>query len=581
MSTIALQAAWRSVGDFLAKPKNAVLRRTNCDRTADQERDPSGPPQKDPATKRTRVLIIAEAANPALTSAALVGWSCARAIAAHTDAHIVTEWRNRDEFLRAGLIEGTDFTAINNRRLQHLSWSLATKLSGKGNFSWSLYAMLSNLAYPFFERALWREFGPRLKAGEFDVVHRILPLSPTTPSWIAPKLKRMGIPFVLGPLNGGVPWPKGFEDLRRNERDLAGKLRALYKLAPGLKTTRECSSAILSASRTTLKEIPQALQDRCIFIPENAVDLAKFPLTPRASAPVDAGQPLRLSFVGRLVALKGIDMLLEAAAPLLRSGGATLDIIGDGPERGRLQAMISSMGLTASVRMEGWIDHAKLGDRLRESDLFVFPSIREFGGGAVLEAMALGVPPVVLNHGGPPELVPPGTGFVLPMSTREDIVKRLRDLLIAVSAQRDVLMETGKRAQEHVRRYYTWEAKAAQIVQVYDWLLGRRDTKPDWGTPMGANVARLSKAENAVSWSSKKAEGVEGSQETLDSALESQATTRVTVARLSKAENEVSWSAEKGQRAAVSQGTLDSALESQATTATTVARLSKAENEVS
>ena len=64
------------------------------------------------ATRPTRVLIIAEAANPSLTSAALVGWSCTRAIAAEVDAHIVTEWRNRDDFLRAGLIEGKDFTAI-------------------------------------------------------------------------------------------------------------------------------------------------------------------------------------------------------------------------------------------------------------------------------------------------------------------------------------------------------------------------------------------------------------------------------------------------------------------------------------
>ncbi|MBK8040797.1 MAG: glycosyltransferase family 4 protein [Verrucomicrobiaceae bacterium] len=437
------------------------------------------------ATRKPRVLIIAEAANPALTSAALVGWACARAIAAEVDAHIVTEWRNRDDFLRAGLVEGKDFTAINNRRLQHLSWSLTNKLSGKGNFSWSLYAMLSNLAYPFFERKLWKQFGPRLRAGEFDVVHRILPLSPTTPSWIAPKLKKIGIPFMLGPLNGGVPWPKGFEDLRRNERDFAGKFRWLHKLSPGLRSTRTCSSTILAASRTTLNELPEAVKSRSVFIPENAIDLAKFPLTPREVSKTASDAPLRLSFVGRLVALKGIDMLLEAAAPLLRSGGATLDLIGDGPERGRLSQWIKKEGLGHAVRMDGWIDHAKLGDRLRESDLFVFPSIREFGGGAVLEAMALGIPPVVLDHGGPPELVPPGTGFVLPMTTREDIVSRLRDLLITAAADRRSLAEAGQRAQQHVREFFTWEAKAKQIAEVYAWLLHRRDTKPQWGTPMG------------------------------------------------------------------------------------------------
>ncbi len=433
--------------------------------------------------RRIRPLIIAEAANPTLTSAALVGWSCAKAIAAQTDAHIVTEWRNRDDFIRAGMVEGKDFTAINNRRLQHMSWSLATKFSRKGSFSWSLYAVLSNLVYPFFERKLWQAFGPRLRAGEFDLVHRLLPLSPTTASWIAPRLKNIGMPFVLGPLNGGVPWPQGFADLRQQERDGAGRLRAFYRFSPGLKQTRESASAILTASRTTLREVPAHLRSRCVFMPENAVDLEKFPLAPKSVA--DPFKPLRISFVGRLVALKGVDMLIAAATPLVRSGALHLDIIGDGPERERLQAMVQSENITSGVCMDGWIPHAQLGARLRQSDLFVFPSIREFGGGVVLEAMALGIPAVVLDHGGPPELVPPGTGYVLPMTTREDIVTRLRQLLIELRADPSQLQSAGELAQAHVRKFYSWEAKAAQIHEVYRWVLGHRAAKPDWGTPMG------------------------------------------------------------------------------------------------
>lgn len=438
-----------------------------------------------PVTRRIRPLIIAEAANPTLTSAALVGWAGAKALATQTDAHIVTEWRNRDDFIRAGMVEGQNFTAINNRRLQHLSWSLATKFSRKGSFSWSLYAVLSNLVYPFFERKLWQTFEPRLRAGEFDLVHRVLPLSPTTSSWIAPRLKKIGVPFVLGPLNGGVPWPKGFDDLRQQERDGAGRLRALCRFSRGLKQTRESASAILAASRTTLREMPGTLQQRCVFIPENAVDLEKFPLTPKPAETADSTKPLRLSFVGRLVALKGVDMLIAAAAPLIRNGALLLDIIGEGPERERLQAMVDREKIAAGVRMEGWVPHAKLGLRLRESDLFVFPSIREFGGGVVLEAMALGIPCVVLDHGGPPELVPPGTGYVLPMTTREDIVMRLRQLLTELKDDREQVRSAGEMAQAHVRKFYSWETKAAQIHEVYRWVLGHRSSKPDWGTPMG------------------------------------------------------------------------------------------------
>lgn len=442
----------------------------------------SSAPSPPPATpRRLRPLLIAEGANPSLTSASLVGWSAVQAIAAITDAHIVTEARNRDDFLRAGLVEGRDFTAIDTRRIQGLAWHLTRLLSRRDAFSWSLYAIFSNLAYPFFERALWKHFKSRLQAGEFDLVHRLLPLSPTTPSPLAAKLKKIGVPLVLGPLNGGVPWPTGFDNVRRQEKDPAGRLRRLYTLLPGIRSTRQHATALIAASRTTLRELPPALHAKTVFLPENAIDPARFPLTPR---PPRAPGPLRAAFVGRLVALKGVDMLLEAAAPLLRAGQLQLDLIGDGPERPRLQALIDQLQIQPATRLDGWVDHRQLQPRLQQSDVLILPSLREFGGGVVLEAMALGVPPIVLDHGGPPELVPPGTGHVLPLRSRSQIIADLRSLLTTLAADPSPLADQGLAAQDHIRRHYTWQAKAAQFVQIYHWILGQAP-KPDWGIPLG------------------------------------------------------------------------------------------------
>ncbi len=439
--------------------------------------------------RRIRPLLIAEGANPALTSASLVGWSCVKAIAAVSDAHIVTHWRNRDDFLAAGLVEGRDFTAIDTRRAQTLAWQATKLLSPRDAFSWSLYAIFSNLVYPSFERAVWREFETRLQAGAFDLVHRILPLSPTTPSSLAVRLKRIGVPFVLGPLNGGVPWPKGFDEVRRAEKDGAGRLRGLYRFLPGTRSTREAASAIIAGSRTTARELAPHLREKCIHLPENAIDTTRFALAPK---PTRESGPLRIAFVGRFVALKGLDMLIEAAAPLIREGGLELDLIGDGPERGRLEALLQLEGIAELVPLRGWVDHGALQPRLRCADALAFPSIREFGGGAVLEAMALGVPPLVLDHGGPPELVPPGTGHVLPLVSRAQIIRDLQGLLRSLAADPDSLAGMGRAAQEHIRKYFTWEAKAAQILEIYRWVLGGKTVKPDWGVPLGTKAEAAS-----------------------------------------------------------------------------------------
>lgn len=429
-----------------------------------------------------RVLLIAEQCDPETVSVPLEGWSHSRAISVlpGVRAHTVTQVRNAERFARAGA-DPTSYTAIDSERVARPMWRVEEMLRGGKGKGWTTVMALRSISYRYFERVLWREIGDRVRAGEFDVVHRLTPLSPTLPSTVAAKCRRAGAPFVVGPINGGVPWPREFDVARRREREWLSYLRGAYRLAPGYRSMRESAAAIIVGSRDTLALEHERYRDKCVYIPENAVDPLRF-AGDRVER--DPPSPMRVAFVGRLVPYKGADMLVEAAASLVREGAVVLDIIGDGPEAGRIDAMIEREGIGHGVERPGWVQHANLKGRLGRAHVFGFPSVREFGGAVALEAMALGVVPVVMDYGGPGELVTEATGVALPMGRRADVVRRLHEALRDLAARPAHVAAMGERARRRVLDHFTWEAKARQVLEVYRWVRGERSSKPDFGMPL-------------------------------------------------------------------------------------------------
>ncbi len=432
----------------------------------------------------SKALLLAEAANPEWTSVPLIGWSLAKAISERRPAHIVTQIRNRDALLRAGLGEGTDFTAIDTEKVAGPLWRLANVLRGAPGVGWTTVSAVTTASYYYFEWLVWKRFATGLLEGEYDVVHRITPLSPTIPSILARLCARASIPFVLGPLNGGVPWPREFTAARIQEREWLSYVRDAYKLLPAYRSTLSGATAIVVGSRWTLGAIPTRYRDKCIYIPENAVDPQEFSV-PESH---EQSSPLRACFVGRLVPYKGPDMLLEAVAPLIAAGRLHLDIVGDGPLMAGLSAFVRDNGLASGVTLHGWVEHRRLPALMSKSQLLLFPSIREFGGGVILEAMALGVVPVVVDYAGPGELVTGASGFKIAMGPRAAIVERLRAVVGQICDNPEQLAQKALACRSRVTNLFTWDAKATQILEIYDWA--RRAT-----AARGTEVMQLSAPE--------------------------------------------------------------------------------------
>lgn len=429
---------------------------------------------------RVRVLLIAEAANPEWASVPLEGWSLSQALRGVADVHLVTQVRNRAAIERAGLREGQDFTAIDSEAVAAPLYRAGEAVRRVLRLGWTLTTAVEAFSYYAFERLVWRRFRDEIRGHRFDLVHRITPLSPTIPSTIAARCAAAGTPFVLGPLNGGVPWPPEFRGVQRKEGEWLSYVRGLYRVLPGVRSTRRHAAAIVAGSRSAWEQMAR-WEDRLAYVAENGVDPARFPLAPRQGG--EATGPLRVAFVGRLVPYKGADMLLEAAAPLVRAGALRVDLYGDGPEMPALRRQVEQEGIADGVGLHGWVKHPELGERLRRAEVFAFPSVREFGGAVVIEAMALGLAPVVVDYAGPAEYVTPATGFKVPIGPRPSIVAGFREILGRLAQDRARVAQLGERARERVMAWYTWDAKAKQLLDVYRWVL-RQAERPTLRTPL-------------------------------------------------------------------------------------------------
>lgn len=430
---------------------------------------------------KIRVLAVARLCNPEWSSVPFVGWNHVRALGDVADVHLVTHWENRES------IERSDWPRDRVTYIEP-SWLDRLFFFVQRTIFRHQYGKVALTAFtiPFywaFERATWKSFAARLAAGDFDVVHRLTPVSPVLAGSLAKRCASAGIPFVLGPINGGLPWPKGYPTAAGKERESLTRLRFLYHALPFVAGTRRAARAIVVASRNTWTQVPAKYRDKLLYVPENAIFAAQ--VSPPRAAPAE--RPLRVAFLGRLVPYKCCDLVIKALAPYLRDGRALLDVIGDGSERPFLEALARSLQVEKAVRFTGELKHGAALARLGENALFAFPSIREFGGAVVVEAMARGVVPIVVDYGGPGEIVAPGTGFVLPLTDEADTTRRLAAVFESALEDPAALVPIAAAARAHVLAEWTWEAKAAKSLAIYAHVLGRT-ARPPLSPPSGQGL---------------------------------------------------------------------------------------------
>ncbi|HJZ28745.1 MAG TPA: D-inositol-3-phosphate glycosyltransferase [Streptosporangiaceae bacterium] len=206
------------------------------------------------------------------------------------------------------------------------------------------------------------------------------------------------------------------------------------------------------------------------------VDLSVFRPAARVASRRRLGLPadaVVLAFAGRIQPLKGPDVVLRAAASLLRLrpslAGRLVVVIVGGPSGsevgapGRLEALASSLGISSFVRMEAPCPQPELADWYRAADVVLVPSHSESFGLVALEAQACGTPVVAAAVGGLRTAVRDGYSGVLVDGHDPEVWARVLAGLMASPAR---LASLSRGAQEHAAAF-NWPATAERLVGVY------------------------------------------------------------------------------------------------------------------
>jgi glycosyltransferase involved in cell wall biosynthesis len=280
-------------------------------------------------------------------------------------------------------------------------------------------------------------------------------------AWAAPALRRALRQRPVDLIHAHYPVPAG-DAARRAAQDtpVVVSVHSHDPLGGGGSTARRA----LSHARLVLANSAGTAR-RCAAAGARTTRVVHLGADVPAETTGKSAQPTLVTVAHLFARKRHADVL--AALALLRARHPTLRyaIIGDGPDRARLQRLAESLDLSARVEFLGQLPPARAIAAAQAATVFVLPSVDEALGVAYLEAMAGGVPAIACRgEDGPEEIAAAGGGIVLVPPRNPRALADQIDELITDPPRLDAMRE---RARETIEREFTWQKCGADTVVAY------------------------------------------------------------------------------------------------------------------
>jgi glycosyltransferase involved in cell wall biosynthesis len=321
--------------------------------------------------------------------------------------------------------------------------------------------LLNQLITQLCQRSILRRL---IRTHNIDVIHQPIPISSRYPS----ALFGLGVPVVIGPLNGGMEYPPAFHTEESwVSRTTIAFLKLFADVGNSLLPGKKRAAVVLVANERTRNALPKGIRGRVIEMSENGIDIGTWGCESSDTVPAT---PLFV-WVGRLVDWKALDIVIRA---LVKVPTAELDVVGDGPMLESWRSLARELRVSERVHFVGRKTHSQFAARLRQSVGLVLPSLYEAGGTVVLEAMASAKPVIATRWGGPVDYLDSSCGILVDPQSRDAMVTGFATAMQTLLDNPDLANAMGAAGRERAVRDFDWQRRIDRIISIYGTLVNTR-----------------------------------------------------------------------------------------------------------
>ncbi len=404
---------------------------------------------------RLKILVSAYACSPYKGSEAAVGWGFVSALSRLHDLWVIVE----EEKFRADIER---FQAENPETCSSIHFIFLQKNRNR------LLRKIWPPSYYYYYR-LWHRESLKLakdlhREVRFDIVHQLTMVGFREPGY----LWQLGVPFVWGPVGGMGIFPWRF-------LTSVGCYGALYYLGYNIYNLLQMNFqkrprlAAKAAGNGLICATPDNQAGALLFWNSSSTLICEVGLPPiETSEPLrrKSGEPLRIIWTGLHTPGKALNFALHALVRLSADLDWDLHILGKGERTETWKQMSKQLGIANRCHFHGWLERDAAMNIMASAHVMVITSLRDLTSTVTIEALALGLPIICLDHCGFSSVVDTSCGIKVPVNNPTQVIEGLAKAVEVMIGDEELRHHLACGAVLRSSAF-SWEKKAAAVDRVY------------------------------------------------------------------------------------------------------------------